>query len=160
MASAKDIEARRAEQRAQRRFSAADFREQALEAQSQIASIILIGPNDGQDYVIPHPLTIDDEAQERLEAFQRGDGLDRETLLGEDGKPLKDVVGEPLTRIKEPHQIDGKILESVSARTAKAILGEEEHEKFLAAGLRSNDITLAWNYMVDEAKRRQDADPK
>ncbi len=39
-----------------------------------------------------------------------------------------------------------------SISTAKAILGEDEHLKFLAAGGRSNDVSLAWAAMTAEAR--------
>jgi hypothetical protein len=36
--------------------------------------------------------------------------------------------------------------------TAKAILGESKHLEFLAAGGHSNDISLAWALMSEEAR--------
>lgn len=41
--------------------------------------------------------------------------------------------------------------------TAKAILGETEHARFLAGGGHSNDVMLAWNLMRKEA---EEAGPK
>jgi hypothetical protein len=150
--------ANRAQRRAQRKWKVAEFREQAFEAKSQLASIVLeVGDSE---FEIPHPLALDDVTQARVEAFQRGEGLDRETILNEDGDPLLDAAGKPVTRIVEPHQIGGKVLEPVAVRSARAILGEEEHARFVAAGGRSNDITLAWEYMVDQHKERVEADPK
>jgi len=150
----------RAERRAQKKWKIEDFREQAIEAMGQTASITLELPNSDEVFEVPHPLAMDDEMQARVEAFQRGDGLDRETILDDDGKPLLDGTGKPVTVIKEPHQIDGKILEPASIRSAKVILGEEVHARFIAAGGRSNDVSLAWQYMVEQTKERQATDPK
>ena len=150
--------ANRAQRRAQRKWKVEEFREQALEAKSQVASLLLeVG---SESFQVPHPLALDDETQERVEKFQRGDGLDRVTILDDDGEPMLGATGEPITRLREPHQIDGKVLEPVSVRSARAILGDEEHARFIKAGGRSSDITLAWEWMVDQVKDRQEEDPK
>lgn len=150
----------RAERRAAKKWNLREFREQAIEAQGQVAGVTLTN-DDGEEFDIPHPSLLDDEAQERVEAFQRGDGLDRETLINtETGEPLLTVTGEPLTRIKEPHQINGVVLESATIRSAKAILGEKEHARFIAGGITSNDIGVAWRWMVEQAKEAEANDPK
>jgi hypothetical protein len=70
-------------------------------------------------------MLVDDEAQERIEQFQRGDGLDREPVVDpSSGEQLVDTNGEPMTRIKEPNQIGGVVCEPVSTRSARAILGD------------------------------------
>lgn len=151
----------RAERRAQRKkWKVEEFREQAIEALGQTASILLEVPGSDELFEVPHPLAMDDEMQARVEAFQRGDGLDREPLIDSDGSPILDINGEPATRVKEPHQIDGVILEPLTVRSARVILGEETHKRFIAAGGRSNDVSLAWQYMVDQTKDRQGDDPK
>jgi hypothetical protein len=152
--------ANRAERRAQKKWKVEDFREQAIEAMGQTASITFELPGTDEVFEVPHPLAMDDEMQARVEAFQRGDGLDRETILDEDGKPILDSAGNPVTVVKEPHQVDGVILEPVSIRSAKVILGEDVHARFIEAGGRSNDVSLAWQYMVDQTKERQETDPK
>jgi len=152
--------ANRAERRAQKKWKVEDFREQAIEAMGQTASIVLEVPGSDEVFEVPHPLAMDDDMQARVEAFQRGDGLDREPVLDLDGTPLKDASGEPVTRVKDPHQIKGKMLEPVSVRSARVILGEEVHARFIAAGGRSNDVSLAWQYMVEQTKERQETDPK
>jgi len=150
--------ANRAQRRAQRKWKVEEFREQALEAKSQVASLVLeVG---SESFEIPHPLALDDVTQTRVETFQRGEGLDRDTIMDEDGKPMMSAVGEPITRLKEPHQIDGVILEPMSVRSARAIMGEEEHARFIEAGGRSSDVTLAWEWMVEQVKERQEEDPK
>lgn len=152
--------ANRAEKRAQKKWKVEEFRQQAIEAMGQTASILLEVPGSDEVFEVPHPLAMDDEMQARVEAFQRGDGLDRETIVDAEGEPIKDVNGEPLTRVKEPHQINGEILEPLSIRSARVILGEEVHKRFIEAGGRSNDVSLAWQYMVDQTKDRQESDPK
>ena len=148
----------RAQRRAQRKWKVEEFREQAFEAKSQLASIVLVAGDE--EFEVPHPLALDDETQARVEAFQRGDGLDRDTILGEDGEPLLDAAGVPVTRIREPHQVDGVVLEPIAIRSARAILGVEVHARFIAAGGRSNDITAAWEWMVEQHRERVAADPK
>jgi len=150
----------RAERRAQKKWKVEDFREQAIEAMGQTASIVLEVPGSDETFEVPHPLAMDDEMQARVEAFQRGDGLDREPVNDREGNPLLDASGEPVTAIKEPHQIKGKILEPLSVRSARVILGDEIHARFIAAGGRSNDVSLAWQYMVDQTKDRRESDPK
>ena len=151
--------ANRAERRAaQRKWKVEEFREQAFEAKGTLAHIELeVGD---EVFVIPNPLALDDETQARVESFQRGDELDRDTILDDDGTPLKSVTGDPITRIKEPHQIGGVILEPVKTRSARAILGDDVHAKFIEAGGRSTDVVTAWEWMVDQVKERSDDDPK
>ncbi|MGH3439977.1 MAG: hypothetical protein ACRDRN_26480 [Sciscionella sp.] len=43
-----------------------------------------------------------------------------------------------------------------SVDTAKAILGADEHARFIAAGGHSNDVLLAWRLMTEDMK----TDPK
>lgn len=154
--------ANRAERRAQRKWKVEEFRTQAFEAKSTFSHIELeVGEDeDAEVFAVPNPLALDDETQTRVEKFQRGDGLDRDVLHDEDGKPLISVTGEQITRIKEPHQIDGVIQDPVSVRSARAILGDEVHARFIAKGGRSSDVTLAWEYMVNQVKERVEADPK
>lgn len=149
----------RAARRAQRKWKVEEFREQAFEAKSTLSHIELETEN-GDVFVVPNPAALDDVTQARVEEFQRGDGLDKDVVLDENGEQLKGVTGEPVTRIKEPHQIGGDILEPVSVRSARAILGDEVHAKFIAAGGRSSDVTLAWEYMLNQVKERSDNDPK
>lgn len=150
----------RAERRAQRKWKVEEFRDQAFEAKSTLSHIEL-ELAEGKTFSVPNPLALDDVTQKRIESFQRGDGLDRETILDDDTKePLLSIVGQPITRIKEPHQIKGKVLDPVSVRSARAILGDEVHAEFIAAGGRSSDVTLAWEYMANEIKVRSDEDPK
>lgn len=125
-----------------RKLALHDFREQAIEAKSQLASIVLVA-NDDEEFEVPHPMLISDEAQKRLERVQSYQDLDRD----EDGN------------IKEPLQVDGEPAEPLTIRTAKALLGDD-HARFIAAGGHSNDITLAWEMLVEEQKSIMEADPK
>jgi len=124
-----------------RSFKPEELRRMAIEAQGQLAGIEVVAGSES--FLIPHPLMIDDAAQARIEQFQNGVGLDRD----EDGK------------IVEPNKINGELAEPATTRLAKALLGED-HERFIAAGGHSNDIQLAWNYMVFEHQSAEADDPK
>jgi hypothetical protein len=126
-----------------RKLALSDFRQQVIEAQSQLSSIFLEMPN-GEEYEIPHPMLISDEAQKRLEVVQSGQDYD------------KDEAGN----LVEPLRIGGQAPEPLAIRTARALLGDEDHKRFVAAGGHSNDITLAWQMLVREHKEVADADPK
>lgn len=126
-----------------RKLALHDFREQVIEQQSQLASIWLVADGD-EEFEIPHPMLVSDEAQKRLERVQNLEDLDRD----ENGV------------IKHPPQIDGKPAEPLTIRTARALLGDEDHKRFVAAGGHSNDITLAWQMLVREQNEIAEADPK
>jgi hypothetical protein len=126
-----------------RKMALHEFREQVIEAQSQLSSVVLVADND-EEFEVPHPMLISDDAQKRLEIVQSGEDLDKE----KDG------------RFVEPAKIGGKLAEPLTIRTARALLGDEQHKKFIAAGGHSNDITLAWQMLVAEQKELAEADPK
>jgi hypothetical protein len=126
-----------------RKLSLKDFREQALESQSQLSSMTLVADNN-EEFEIPHPMMISDEAQRRLELVQSGEDLDKD----KDGKPVF------------PARIKGKFPEPLSARFARALLGDEEHKRFIAAGGHSHDVELAWEMLVKEHKETEEKDPK
>lgn len=125
-----------------RKLALHDFRDQVLEQGSQMASLFLEMPN-GEEYEIPHPMLVSDDAQTRLEKVQAGLDLDRD----ENG-------------IKDPPTIKNKPADPYAIRVARALLGDETHKKFVAAGGHSNDITLAWQMLVKEHKDRAESDPK
>ena len=125
-----------------RRFSPEALRETAIEAQGQLAGVELEAGDEV--FLIPHPLMLDDDAQERLERFQASADLDR------------DENGELVV----PFKINGELAEPATTRMAKAVMGEESHARFVAAGGHSNDVQLAWNYMVVEYQRAEADDPK
>lgn len=126
-----------------RRLALKDFREQVVESRSQLSSMELVADN-GEVFTVPHPMLISDDAQRRLEKVQALEDLDKD----EDGKPVI------------PPRIDGKLPEPMSVRFARALLGEEEHAKFIAAGGHSHDIELAWEILIEEHKEVSEADPK
>lgn len=126
-----------------RKLALAEFREQVIEAQSQISSLVLVADN-GDEFEVPHPMLVSDDAQKRLEIVQLGEDLDKD----EDGQFVK------------PPKIKGKLAEPLVIRTARALLGDAEHARFIAAGGHSNDITLAWQMLVEEQKELSGADPK
>lgn len=126
-----------------RKLALADFRDQVIEQNSQLSSLFLVMPN-GEEYEIPHPMLVSDDAQTRLEKVQSGLDLDR------------DEKGE----IADPPTIKKKPAEPYTIRVAKALLGDDAHKKFIAAGGHSNDVTLAWQMLVKEHKETAEADPK
>ena|SRR5690242_8025209 len=126
-----------------RKLALADFREQAIEQNSQLSSLFLEMPN-GEEFEIPNPMLLSDEAQTRVGRVQNLYDLDRDE---------KDEIRQPPT-------IKGKPAEPYTIRVARALLGEEAHKKFIAAGGHSNDITLAWQVLVREHEARLENDPK
>ena len=126
-----------------RKLALADFRDQVLESNSQLASLFLEMPN-GEEFEIPHPMLVSDEAQKRLEHVQGLYDLDR------------DEKGE----IKDPPTIKNKPADPYTIRVARALLGDDVHKKFIAAGGHSNDVTLAWQLLVKEHKENAERDPK
>lgn len=120
-----------------RQAKVTELREQAIEAMDQ-TPYFDIETDDGSLFRVWHPLLVDDETQARIDAFNAGEGLD------------KDELGA----VKFPARVNGKLAEPAAVRSARAILGKEEHKKFVAAGGHSNDIQLAWNEMV----RQHDSD--
>uniref|UniRef100_A0AAU8GPG3 Tail assembly chaperone n=1 Tax=Mycobacterium Phage BigBubba TaxID=3158890 RepID=A0AAU8GPG3_9CAUD len=146
-------------QKRDRRVKLAEFRVQAIESEGALSSLEIEADN-GEVFVIPHPLMLNDEEQERIEKHNRGDGLDREQLFDEDGEPMKDLAGNPMTRIVEPHKINGVECPPTVVRSAIAIMGEEAYARFKAAGGHANDVQLAWNYLVATTKEREEEDPK
>lgn len=121
--------ANRAERR--RQMKVTELREQSIEALDQLPYID-VETDNGDVFRVWHPLLVDDAAQARIDLFNAGEGLDKD----EDGQTIM------------PPRIDGKLAESASIRSARAILGEEVHKKFVESGGHSNDIQLAWNEMV------------
>jgi hypothetical protein len=125
-----------ANRKLRREFDLDAFRDQAIEALGQTPGLKLNMPS-GDPVVIPHPMLVSDDRQAQIEHVQRRDDEDRD----ENGEPNGKVDGEFV-----PWGI----------RFAKAILGEQEHARFLAAGGSSQDISLAWQYLTDGLKK----DPK
>lgn len=126
-----------------RKLALADFRDQAIEQNSQLSSLFLEMPN-GEEFEIPHPMLVSDEAQKRLGRVEGFYDLDR------------DEKGE----IKDPPTINNKPAEPYTIRRARALLGDDVHKRFIAAGGHSNDVTLAWQMLVQEHKERAENDPK
>lgn len=126
-----------------RKLALNDFRQQVIEQNSQLSSLYLEMPN-GEEYEIPHPMLVSDDAQTRLEKVQNGLDLDRDEN----------------NEIKNPQTIKNKPAEPYTIRVARALLGDDAHKKFIAAGGHSNDVTLAWQMLVKEHKETAEADPK
>lgn len=120
-----------ANRKIRREFDLDEFEEQALEAFDQVPGLKL-NLRNGDSVTIPHPLLLGDEQQALVERVQRREDEDRD----ENGKPNGNINGQPA--------------EAFVVRLAKAILGEEEHARFLAGGGSSNKVSLAWQYLTRE----------
>jgi hypothetical protein len=122
-----------------------ELREQAIEAMDQ-TPYIDVEVDSGEVFRVCHPLLVDDQAQIRIDRVNAGEDLDKD----DDGKVLV------------PNRVNGKLAEPYNVRTARAILGPDEHKRFIAAGGRSNDVQLAWSEMVREHEELidEEADPK
>ena len=116
-----------------RELSLDEFEEQALDALGQAPGLKITLRNEDV-VVIPHPLLLDDDRQAAVEFVQRRDDEDRD----ENGNPAGKIDGEPAP----PYAV----------RLAKAILGEEDHKRFLAGGGSSNKVALAWQYLTESLK--------
>lgn len=125
-----------------RTYKLDELRALAIEAQGQLAGMEVEA--GGEVFLIPHPLMIEDEAQARLDRFQACEDLDRD----ENG------------RLLDPPKINGELAPPASTRLAQALMGEEVHARFVAAGGHSHDINLAWQYMVVEYGKAEADDPK
>lgn len=126
-----------------RKLALGEFREQAIEALSQLSSLILVADN-GDEFEIPHPMLISDEAQTRVESVQSGADLDKD----EEGKFL------------DPPKIDGEPAGPFVIRFARALMGDDWHGRFIAAGGHSKDVEIAWGMLVEEQKGIMESDPK
>jgi len=88
---------------------------------------------------------LDEMRQQAAEALKTDPGYEIE---------LEDGV---VVFIPHPLFADDRVSEEVEKATnaveiAAAVLGEEEHAKFLAAGGRSSDVSLAWALMQHESE--------
>lgn len=126
-----------------RELALSDFREQVIEAQGQLSSLVLVA-DGGEKFEIPHPMMLSDDAQKRVETVQAYRDLDRDEN----------------DEIKVPLKIDGELADPLVIRFARALLGEEEHARFIAAGGHSHDVELAWLKLSGEQKELMEADPK
>jgi hypothetical protein len=142
----------------QRRVKALGYGEQRIEALGQTPHIDF-QLKDGSTVRLPHPLRLDDAALARVEAFERGDSLDREPIIDKDGNPAVDPEsGQPRTRIIDPPTVDGEPAEPFTVRLMKALLGDEDYEKLRQHGLSAAELRQIWNDMSKPVKA--EADPK
>lgn len=141
----------------QRRVKALGYGEQRIEALGQTPHIDF-QLKSGATVRLPHPLRLDDDALARVEAFERGDGLDREPIVDKDGNPELDESGQPRTRIIDPPTADGKIAEPYTVRLMKAVIGEDDYLKLREHGLSAAELRQIWNDLSKPVKA--DADPK
>jgi len=141
----------------ERRVKAAGYGEQRIEALGQRPYLDLVC-KDGSVVRMPHPLRLDDDALARVEALQRGDGLDREPVFDEAGRPARDAAGKPVTRIVDPPTVDGKRADPYVVRAMKAVLGESDYAKLRDHGLTAADLYSMWDEL-SETREKVD-DPK
>jgi hypothetical protein len=113
-----------------REWNLEDFEAQAIDSLGGVAGVNLTLRN-GDIVTIPHPMLLDDDTQTEVERVQAHRDEDRD----EDGAPNGKIGGEDAP----PFAI----------RLAKAILGPEDHARFLAGGGSSNKVGLAWQYMTE-----------
>jgi hypothetical protein len=83
------------------------------------------------------------------EALGMDPGLELEL---DDGSTI--IVPSPLLLADDVQEVVDKAEGAVA--TAKAILGEEEHARFIKGGGHSNDVMLAWKLMSEDMQ----LDPK
>lgn len=133
------------------RVKAREYGDQRVEALGQKPHIDF-ELSDGSVIRIPHPLRLGDEARGRYEAYLRGDGLDREPVLDEDGKQKLDEAGRPFTRLVRPASVGGETAEPLVVRQARAILGERDHQKLLEEGVTSSEIVAAFEGLAELPK--------
>ncbi|AUS34600.1 hypothetical protein C1M55_28130 [Rhodococcus qingshengii] len=86
-----------------------------------------------------------------LEAL-RAQGV--ESLGGEPGIEIQITEGGEIFTVPNPLLVDDTVQEALpDAKTAiqiaTAILGEETHARFIAAGGHSNDVMLAWRMLTE-----------
>jgi len=144
----------------QRRVKALGYGEQRIEALGQ-RPYIDFDLKDGTTIRLPHPLRLDDDALTRFEAFQRGDGLDREPVLDKDGQPVLDPhTGKPATRIIDPPHIDGKPAPPYAVRLMKAVLGDTDYQKLIDHGLRAAELSEIWQDLSRSRDQEDGSDPK
>lgn len=115
-----------------RRMKLTEFREQYFEGKGA-DPVIELEADNGEVFVVAHPLMLDDAATERLAAVNRGDDLD------------KDQFGE----VKVPPTVGGNPAPSDQVRVARAVLGDDIHARFVAAGGHSNDIAMVFNQLQE-----------
>jgi hypothetical protein len=83
------------------------------------------------------------------EAIGMDPGLELEL---DDGSTI--TIVSPLLLADDVQEVVDKAEGAVA--TAKAILGEDEHARFIAAGGHSNDVMLAWKLLSEDLEK----DPK
>ena len=125
-------------------------------------------PAGGENFVIPNNSLLSDEQQERYDAVQLElRTLDHETVVIRNSITNEVVVdpktGEPLTErvLLEPHSKGGVLVTpSYWSRVLKAVIGDEDHARFISKGGRSSQFRLVWSKMQREMLERQAADSK
>ncbi len=89
----------------------------------------------------------------RAQAIDKVGGQPGVTLRTTDGGRF--LVPHPLCNSDEVQALLDELNEkgdNSSISLARAVLGEEEHQQFIASGGRSNDVALVYGLMMDRVK--------
>jgi hypothetical protein len=129
-----------------------EAREQAAEYLGFMAGKSL-DLGDGEPFEIPNPGLLDDDQQVAYDELQASlEDLDQEDV------EIRPGITE--SRPKDPHRIDGKLLEPYNIRLCKALFGEQGYQRFKAAGGRSADVGIYWTQMSRQLTERIKSDSK
>jgi hypothetical protein len=119
-----------------------EAREQAAECLGFIRGR-LFDLGDGKTWELPNPSLLDDEQQERYNAYLfEVDQLDRYPDQTDDS-------GRVISRgdVMDPPRKDGALLAPNDIRLAKALMGDDTYELFIKADGRSSQIRVHWSEM-------------
>jgi hypothetical protein len=120
-----------------------EAREQARECLGFIRGRVF-DLGDDRTWELPNPSLLDDEQQQRYSEYLHlyNHKVDQEP-------DVRDEHGNVLRRggPKDPPQIDGEMIEPADIALAKALMGDEVYQTFVAAGGRSSQIRLHWTEM-------------
>lgn len=147
---------------ARKLLSAKDAREQAAEQLGFMAGVF-IDLGDGEPFEIPNPSLLDPDQQDRYDQLLMDlEGLDRHPdPVEKDGSPKLGADGVPLKgSIMLPHRKDGVRVENYETRLAKALFGDDDYKRFIAAGGRPSQIGVHWSEMRKVMADREAADKK
>jgi hypothetical protein len=120
----------------------AEARDQAAECLGFIRGRLFDLGSD-QTWELPNPSLLDDEQQERYNAYLfEIDQMDRYPDQTDAGG---NVIGRG--DVMDPPRKDGHLLPPNDIRLAKALMGDDIYAKFIKAGGRSSQIRVHWSEM-------------
>ncbi len=151
--------------------------DQAAENGGFVADDIYVAP-DGSRFVVPLMDELDDDQQERFNAvqhlFSNCDRVpdiefpgytDETTTTAPDGTVTVSRKTYPPRTVpggyKSPYQKDGELITpAYNAQIVKALLGDDEFDKFRAAKGKSSEFARMFSGLVERVQERESADPK